>query len=108
MSVVTDFINARNALYEHVGFVEDWVIYAIEDNTEMYWRIDGGRVLFSEKREDALNETGDHYENEIYTQRFYKKHVYGGEQFTMIFVDTRTDGNRFFAIFDNDKEIKEN
>jgi hypothetical protein len=45
-----------------------------------------------------------YYSNLIYTQRFLPKWVYRGEKFTMICVDTRTDGNKFLQIFDNEKE----
>jgi hypothetical protein len=47
---------------------------------------------------------GDYYSNEIYTQRFLPKWVYRGEKYTMICVDTHTDGNKFLQIFDNEKE----
>lgn len=47
------------------------------------------------------------YSNEIYTQRFLPKWVYRGKDYTMICVDTHTDGNKFLQIFDNSKEIRE-
>jgi len=45
------------------------------------------------------------YRNDIYTQRFLSKWVYRGEDYTMICVDTHTDGNKFLQIFNNKKEI---
>ena len=44
--------------------------------------------------------------NDIYTQRFYDKWVWRGKDYTMIFCDTHTDGNKFFGIYDNKKEVK--
>ena len=55
---------------------------------------------------ELLNSDGDYYQNEIYTQRFLPKWVYRGKEYTMICVDTRTDGNTFLQVFDNSKEIK--
>ena len=64
-------------------------------------------VVFHETEESVIEQDGDNYEDEIYTQRFYQKHIYRGRDLTLIFVDTHTDGNKFFAIFDNSKEVKE-
>jgi hypothetical protein len=108
MKLIEDFEKAKAALYEHVGFVEDWVVYAIEDCTDMYWQITtDDRVRMSEEKEILLGEDcGECYIWEIYPQRFYQKHIFRGEKLTMILVDTRVDGNKFFAFFDNQKELK--
>ena len=105
MDLIKNFNTAKQALYDHVEFREDWVIYAIEDNTNMFWEINNDEVIFAETME-KFNSDGDYYQCDIYTQRFYDKHVYRGADLTMIFVDTQTDGNKFFAFFQNDKEVK--
>lgn len=105
MNLMQQFNDAQQALYDHVGFVEDWVVYAIDDRTDMFWQISDGEVKFAETME-KFNSDGDYYQDEIYTQRFYKKYVYRGEELTMIFVDTHTDGNKFFAFYRNDKEVR--
>lgn len=113
MNIIDDFEKAKQAIYDHVGFVEDYVIYPIENRTEMYWKLVdncffGGKGVRFAKTTDELNSNNDDfYEDQIYTQRFYKKWVYRGKQYTMIFVDTHTDGNKFFAIYDNNKEVKD-
>jgi hypothetical protein len=48
--------------------------------------------------------TGDYYQNDIYTNRFLPKWVYRGPEYTMIVVDTHTDGNQLLQVFANDKE----
>jgi hypothetical protein len=105
MNIIEQYNSAKQVLYDHVGFVEDWVIFAIEDRTEMFWAENGSEVKYAETL-DRFNSDGDYYVDEIYTQRFYKKWVYRGQEFTMIFVDTHTDGNKFFAVYSNSKEIK--
>jgi len=105
MSLIEKFNTAKQALYDHVGFVEDWVVYAIDDRTDMVWREDGTEVKFANDINN-FNSDGIYYVDEIYTQRFYQKWVFRGDELTMIIVDTHTDGNRFFAIFSNDKEVK--
>ena len=110
MKIIDDFNLALRALYDHVGFKEDWVVYAIDDRTEMYWKINGtekdGEVVFHEEKAVVEEEDGNQYSDEIYTQRFYNKWVYRGSELTMIIVDTHTDSNKFFAFYRNDKELK--
>jgi hypothetical protein len=113
-NLLENFRKAKQDLYDHVGFVEDWVVYAIQDETDCWWKINNNpnmnkkTVLFADNKIDLLEDIayGNYYENEIYTQRFYKKHVYRGKDLTMIFCDTHTDGNKFFTFFDNKKELK--
>ena len=105
MMLMHAYNRAKKAIYDHVGFVEDWVVYAIEDHTDMFWKEDGENVKFANTIED-FNSDGNYYEYEIYTQRFYDRWVYRGAELTMIIVDTHTDGNRFFAVFSNSLEVK--
>jgi hypothetical protein len=128
MKLMEDYARALQAIYDEVGFKEDWVVYPIDDRTEMYWKITNEYgswfrtvdpasateppsgiygVMFNENRDTVIEGDGEVYEDEIYTQRFYPKHVYRGKNLTLIFVDTHTDGNKFFAIFDNAKEVTE-
>lgn len=104
LKLMKNFDDAKQALYDHVGFVEDWTVYAIENRIDMFWRVDNGSVKFARTMKE-FNSDGDYYKNEIYTQRFYDKHIYRGTGLTMIFVDTHTDGNKFFAFYHNSKEV---
>ena len=58
-------------------------------------------------RDDDRDTTDDkdYYSSEIYTQRFYKKHVYEGKDFTMIFTNPGVDGMKYFSLFDNTKRV---
>ena len=106
--LIDNFNKARDAIYEHCGFVEDWTVYPIDDRTSMYWLVDKKErewVKYAEDIDDIINDTGNYYENEIYTQRFYPKWVYRGAEYTLILVDTHTDGNKFFAIYKNSLEM---
>jgi hypothetical protein len=99
-----DYANALDAIYAHVGFVEDWVVYPIDDQTKMFWSIMDNEVVRYAETPELLDSDGEYYESDIYTQRFYKEHVYRGEDYTMIFTDSNTDGMKYFSIFDNQKE----
>lgn len=106
MNLMKKYNNAIQALYDHVKFKEDWVVYAIDDRTDMFWSIiNKDEVKFAKTKID-FNSDGNYYLDEIYTQRFYKRWVYRGKKLTLIIVDTHTDGNKFFAVYDNSKEIK--
>jgi len=111
MELLDKYLDLKKKIFEYFGYVEDWVCIPIDDSRSQYWSLceekDGsGEVLFHEDKETVIDKDGDHYSNEIYTQRFLPKWVYRGEEYTMIVVDTRTDGNKFLQIFDNAKEIK--
>lgn len=113
VDLIPAFFKLRELLYDYFGFVEDWVIYAFEDYTDYYWELpfgEGmeGEVHYAETIEDLKDkEAGHYYCNDIYTQRFYPKWVYRGEEYTMIFCDTHVDGNKFFGIYKNSLEIKD-
>ena len=109
MNLLTNYERAKQAIYNHVGFTEDWVIYPIYDLSEMYWKSHVnekgyGHVEYANTMKNVG--MGDGYSAEIYTQRFYEKWVYSGLIYTMIFIDPQVDGMKYFAIFDNALQIK--
>lgn len=106
MKLLQNYEKALQEIYDHVGFVEDYVIYPINDNTDYFWDCDGETIFFADTKEEFEEEDGNYYESEVYTQRFYSKWIYEGKDFTMIFEDTHTDGMKYFAIFDNTKRLK--
>ena len=105
MKDLENYKSALQAIYDHVGFVEDWVIYPIDDATDYYWKTDGETVNYAESIGDLESGTGSCYEDEIYTQRFYKKHIFEGANYTMIFCNPHVDGMKYFRIFDNSKKV---
>lgn len=108
MQSLTDYFALQQQIFDYFGYVQDWRILPLDDARDCYWRLDGegpGSVRFADSVEQLDNEeAGDYYENEIYTQRFLPKWVYRGPEFTMVVVDTHTDGNQYLQIFANDKE----
>lgn len=105
MKLLDDYFAAREQVFAYFGYVEDWRVIPIEDSREYFWRLDGegpGSVRYAQT-EQALDDD-DGYEDEIYTQRHLPKWVYRGPEYTMVCVDTHTDGNQFLRIFDNAKE----
>lgn len=110
MKLFDEYFKLQKEIFDHFGYVEDWVVIPLDDAREYYWTIedgDTGSVRFAESKELLEDEeAGEYYSNEIYTQRFLPKWVYRTDDYTMICVDTHTDGNKFLQIFDNAKEIK--
>ncbi|MDR2146423.1 MAG: hypothetical protein LBE91_08200 [Tannerella sp.] len=109
-NLIRNYNKAKQAIYDHVGFRKDWVIYPIDDCTDCWWQIIGdekdGSVVYAETRKDIEESTDEYWQDDIYTQRFYKKWVYRGEKFTMIFCDSGVDGMKYFRVFDNKLELK--
>jgi hypothetical protein len=109
MKLLDEFFEIRKEIFEYFGYIEDWRVLPLDDATDYYWQLnqekDGsGTVKFAESIKQ-FNSDGDYYKNEIYTQRHLPKWVYRGKDYTMVVVDTHTDGNQFLQIFDNKKEI---
>jgi hypothetical protein len=123
MKLLDDYFDLQKQIYDYFGYKEDWVVFPIEDATEYYWCLpesddESDEVHFAESKEnlekiiangfewegDGIDEH-DYYSNEIIAP-FLPSGVYRGKDFTMICIDTETDGNRLLQIFDNVKEIK--
>lgn len=108
MKLLNTYNSVQQQIFDYFGYIEDYVAIPLDDATDYYWQLHGegpGKVVFADSKEDIVDDTDDCYCNEIYTQRFLPKWVYRGEEYTMIVVDTRTDGNKFLRIFDNAKEV---
>lgn len=110
MKLLNDYFTLQKKIYKYFGYEEDWRVIPLDDGTEYYWAISGydsgDTVRFAKTKKILLDlDDGEHYSNDIYTQRHLDKWVYKGEDYTMVVVDTNTDGNKFLQIFDNMKEI---
>jgi hypothetical protein len=110
MDLLDKYLQTQEELYEYFGYKEDWRVIPIDDARKYFWRLDGethgDSVRFADAEALLDDEDMNYYENSIYTQRHLPKWVYRGDDFTMICVDTHTDGNQFLQIFDNKKEVK--
>lgn len=118
--MIDDYFKLLQEVHDHFGYVEDWCVFPLVDHREYYWVADDNEVQFSPRKDvaealakadywDQIPEEmhNEVYSDEIYYNRFLPKAVYKAEDYTMILVDTNTDGNKFLSIFDNKKEIKE-
>ena len=116
MIIISDF---KKEIYDYFGYKEDWVKIPIDDRRKYFWTLNvkgvdenfggSGWVRYAKipMSAELLKEGGDYYQDTIYRQRFLKKWVYCGKEYTMICVDTHTDSNKFLAIYDNSKEQPE-
>jgi hypothetical protein len=101
---------ARQAIFDHVGYVEDWVVIPLDDQRTRFWRVKSersGQVEYADSVEELKREEGNCYSATIYTQRHLPKWVYRGEEITLVCADTHCVGNKFLFIFDNKKEVKQ-
>ena len=101
MELLDQYFEIQKQIYEHFGYKENWVVIPLDDARAYFWRCDDSKVCFADTVVEL--ESGQYYENEIYTQRLLPKWVYESRDFTMICVDTRTDGNKSLRVFDNTK-----
>jgi len=108
MKKLDDYFKLQKEIHDYFGYKEDWVVIPLDDAREYYWYLNGNdEVKFAKEKDNVFDGTmDDGYSNKIYHQRFLPKHVYRAENYTMICVDTYTDGNKFLQIFDNSKELK--
>jgi len=109
MELLNNYFDIQRQIFEYFGYEENWRVIPIEDSTNLYWMLNGegpGTVHFADTVVELTQQRGNYYENEIYTQRHLNKWVYRGKDYTMVVVDTRTDGNKFLQIFVNLKELR--
>jgi hypothetical protein len=107
MELLDRYNALRDEVFAYFGYVEDWRVLPLEDAREYFWKLDGegpGTVKFADTEEELANEEGQYYEHEIYTQRHLPKWVYRGAEYTLVVVDTHTDGNQVLQVFSNAKE----
>lgn len=106
MKQLDTYNESLQAVYDYFGFREGCTIYPIDDRREYWWKSNAVEVEFYDSKEAYDEQDGNHtYSDEILHHRFYPKAVYEGAEFTMIMVDTHTDGNKFMAIYDNSKRL---
>jgi hypothetical protein len=106
MSLVTDFQVARDALYEHCGFKEDWISFPIElGYIDAHWRVDKDTVTFATSLDDLASLK--RYSAELVKHRLYPKGaIYRGDEFTLIIGDPYTDNCRWLYVFRTALEAK--
>lgn len=73
--------------------------------SEYFWKCDGDSVVYAKSTDELDSESGDYYSDDVYKQRFYRKHVFRGEDFTLIFCDPHVDGCKWFKVFYNSMEV---
>ena len=100
---INQYYNLQEEIFNHCGYQEDWKIYPLVDEREYLWYVskDEKELKLAKKLEDFV--TGDYYSDEILKDRFLPKSIYQGEKYTMILIDTHTDGNRYLSLLSNEK-----
>lgn len=113
MSILDDYNAARQAIHDHIRFVEDWRDYPIDDMSEHYWSVDQeSRILWSPVHKAVQyyleNDDWGVNGNEGYSGVVLRSRqgVFRGKEFTGVIVDTQCDGNIVLMIFRNDREVK--
>lgn len=109
MQLLTEYLHLQKQIFEFFGYQENWRVIPLDDCREYFWRLTGdgpGSVQYADTEEELQSESGNYYEDSIYTQRFLEKYVYRGDGFTMVCCDPAVDGNKFLRVFDNMKERK--
>lgn len=111
MKLLSTYFDLQEQIFAYFGYREDWVKIPLDDRTDANWILlqepDGsGHVIYHESElTPEFLDSGEFYHDTIYTQRFLPKWVYVGVEYTMVVVDTHTDGNKFLGIYDNTKRV---
>lgn len=107
MNIIDNYFKLQQEIYDYFEFKEDWTVFPLDDRREYWWKINNDEEVVQGSKENIEENLEECFVDEIYKQRFYSKWVYKGKDYTMIMIDTHVDGNKFLAIYDNSKEIKE-
>jgi hypothetical protein len=113
--LLDDFISARDALYAHCGFKEDWITFPIEaGNLESFWMVPNEElpnspVRWAKDEKTLLDPNSEeYYSADLVKHRFFNgKSVFRGEDLTLVIGEPHVDGMRWLYVFDSHKEIKE-
>lgn len=111
MKLLNEYSQLQDQLFDYFGFKQEWLHLPVIDVTGCYWdlgedSIEGDCVVFIEE-EEFSDFPKCHYKWPRLEHRFFKKWIYPGKDYTMLVVDTQTDGNRVLAIFDNSKRRRD-
>lgn len=107
------FINSLNKyfdleqkIYSYFGYQEDWTKIPLSDYTENYWFIIDERCYWSP---DVFSFENIEIGNSLYSGAIYKnkQSVWRVPEYSLVSVDTNTDGNKFLMVFDNIKECRD-
>lgn len=115
-SLIEKFFEMQSKVHKYFGYVEDWKVIPMDPQMGRSWIICGPedssstKVAWTKQGSEfskCLIEKGEElYTGTIYTQRFLPKWVYRGDDYTMVAVDTHSDGNQMLMIFENVLECK--
>ena len=100
MKLLDNYLDLQQDIYDYFEYDEKWSVYPIDDSRDHYWFIDRNSVVFCDKPFDR-----DVIVNGLFYTGVIDDSIYTKEDFTMIQVDTQTDGNIFLQIFDNSKKV---
>lgn len=106
------YFDLQEMIFVYFGYIEDWKVIPLVDHRDDYWLLDqnddgSGEITYYENRlTEQILKDGDCYSAVIYTQRFLRKWVYRGEEYTLVCMDTQCDDNKWLGIFSNSKEQK--
>ena len=101
MKLLDQYFELQKKVYDYFGYVEYSVVIPLDDAREYFWQCDGVTVRFAKTETELVSQAGDYYVYEVYMVRLLPEWVYEGDEFTMICVDTHSDGNRFLQVFAN-------
>ncbi len=114
MELIRKYLELGKQIHDYFEYEENGMEIPLRDATKFYWFLSdrekhNSKCVRSEEpfTEKSIQEGTNIYSGLIYTQRFLPKWVYRKSKYTMIAVNTITDGNKFLMIFDNVKECKD-
>lgn len=99
------YYTIQEEIYKYFGYKQKWQVFPIADETDSFWTLRGGEVIYADTKEELLQalkeDNGMCYSDYVDSSEIYRK-----EDYTMMEADTQSDGNKFLTIFDNTKEVK--
>ncbi len=103
MEALDNYNKSLEEIYNYFGFKEGCRVFPIDYRRDYWWTMDAAYVYYADS---IYVKDDDHaYSDTILYLQAYPKAVYEGQEYTMIMVDTHTDGNKFLAIYDNSKKL---
>lgn len=103
MKAFDEYLKLQAEIFAYFSYEEGYQVFPLSDCREYFWAIDAQdeNICFATTEDELKSQSGRYYEVFVHLTVHLPKSIYVGEEFTMICVDTQTDGNKFLQIFSN-------
>lgn len=106
MQKFDEYFALESEIYSYFNYSPNWTLLPLEDQRSLYWILKDDGVIYAKEPITAtlIENDGEYYSAYPYMQMSSPQWVFRGKDFTLISMDTESDGNKVLGIFSNERE----